>query len=59
MWFNLLPIYSDLKSKKQIITDQDLASAVLNTLKIEKSIGKTYQIGGPHIYTMEEVLEIF
>ena len=24
-WFNLLPTYSDLKSKKQIVTDFDLA----------------------------------
>lgn len=31
----------------------DLAQAVLNAIKISNSSGKIYELGGPHVYTVE------
>jgi NADH dehydrogenase (ubiquinone) 1 alpha subcomplex subunit 9 len=37
----------------------DLVLAVMNCLKMEETIGQTYDLGGPHVYTYEEVFEMF
>ena len=37
----------------------DVALAVLNCLKMEETIGQTYDLGGPHTYTYEEIYEMF
>ncbi len=58
-WYNLLPVYSDLKAKKQAVCDLDIAQGVLNAIKIRESAGKTYELGGPNVYTMVELLELF
>jgi nucleoside-diphosphate-sugar epimerase len=36
-----------------------VALAVLNALKMEESIGQTYDLGGPHSYSYEEIYQMF
>ena len=37
----------------------DVALAVLNCLKMEETIGQTYELGGPHTYNYNEIYEMF
>jgi NADH dehydrogenase (ubiquinone) 1 alpha subcomplex subunit 9 len=37
----------------------DIALAVINALKMEETIGQTYDLGGPHTYNYEEIYEQF
>ena len=57
-YYDFIPIFSDLQAKKQIISDTDVAESLLNCLKIDETKGKIVEIGGPHIYTVEEIYEI-
>lgn len=36
----------------------DVAEALKNCLKIDETKGKILEIGGPHVYTVEEIYEI-
>ena len=38
---------------------QDVAQALLNALKMPETIGQTYELGGPHVYTLLECYEMF
>ena len=44
-----------MNAKVQPVFANDVATAILNCLKIEESIGQTYDLGGPHVYTYEEI----
>ena len=35
----------------------DVCEAILNCLKMDESIGQTYELGGPHVYTYNEIYE--
>ena len=35
----------------------DVATAALNCLRMDESIGQTYDLGGPHTYTYNEIYE--
>ena len=37
----------------------DVALAILNCLKMEETMGQTYDLGGPHTYTYNEIYEMF
>jgi NADH dehydrogenase (ubiquinone) 1 alpha subcomplex subunit 9 len=37
----------------------DVALAIMNCLKMEETIGQTYDLGGPHTYTYQEIYEMF
>ena len=37
----------------------DVSLAIINALKMEESIGQTYDLGGPHTYTYEDIYEQF
>jgi NADH dehydrogenase (ubiquinone) 1 alpha subcomplex subunit 9 len=37
----------------------DVALAILNSLRMEETIGQSYDLGGPHTYTYEEIYEMF
>lgn len=52
--FQMLPIICG-DSKMQPVYVGDLASAIVNSLADE---GKTYEIGGPTVYTMRELMEL-
>ena len=37
----------------------DVSLAIINALKMEETKGQTYDLGGPHTYTYEDVYEQF
>lgn len=37
----------------------DVAMAILNSLKMEETTGKSFDLGGPHSYTYQEMYEMF
>ena len=37
----------------------DVSQAVINCLKMDESIGETYDLGGPHVYTVDDIYEQF
>lgn len=43
----------------QPVDCNDVALAVVNTLKMDESIGQSYDLGGPHVYTHDEIYEQF
>ena len=43
----------------QPVFTNDVALAILNCLKMEETIGKSYDLGGPHVYTYQEVYKMF
>jgi len=47
-----------LNEKRQPIVEQDVAMACFNAVKDNNTVGKTYELGGPHVYTQREILEI-
>lgn len=42
----------------QPVFNADVSLAVLNALKMDETIGQTYELGGPHVYTMDEIYEL-
>jgi NADH dehydrogenase (ubiquinone) 1 alpha subcomplex subunit 9 len=58
LFHNFVPVYTDLEALRQPITDEDVGDIVLNAIKLTESIGKTYEIGGPHVYSTKELYEI-
>lgn len=48
-----------MNGKIQPVFVNDVALAILNCLKMEETIGQTYDLGGPHVYTYEEIYEEF
>jgi NADH dehydrogenase (ubiquinone) 1 alpha subcomplex subunit 9 len=52
-------VIDGMEGKVQPVFVNDVALAVLNSLKMEESIGQTYDLGGPHTYTYEEIYEQF
>lgn len=56
-WYNFNIVTNDCTAKRQPIYVQDVAFAVLNALKMEETKGKTYELGGPNVYTMLEIYE--
>lgn len=41
----------------QPVDADDVALAAVNCLKMDETIGQTYELGGPHVYTHDEVYE--
>ena len=37
----------------------DVAQAAINCLKMDETIGQTYDLGGPHVYNVDEIYEQF
>jgi NADH dehydrogenase (ubiquinone) 1 alpha subcomplex subunit 9 len=52
-------MFDGMNGKIQPVFVNDVALAVLNCLKMEETIGQTYDLGGPHTYTYEEMYEQF
>lgn len=52
------PVVDDAAELRQPIFHQDVAAAVINALRMPETKGKTYELGGPHVYTQKEILEI-
>lgn len=43
----------------QPVFTNDVALAALNCLKMDETIGQAYDLGGPHVYTWDEIYEQF
>jgi NADH dehydrogenase (ubiquinone) 1 alpha subcomplex subunit 9 len=52
-------IVDGMNGKIQPVFVNDIALAILNCIKMEETIGQTYELGGPHIYTYNEIYEMF
>lgn len=48
-----------MNSKVAPVYTQDVALAAMNCLKMEETIGQSYDLGGPHEYTYQEIHEMF
>lgn len=53
-----VPVFSDMTAKRQPILVQDVARIVLSVIKQTETMGQTYEIGGPHVYTLKEFYDI-
>lgn len=53
-----LPVTRDGQQKLAPIFSSDTARAVLSAVMYESTIGQTYEIAGPHTYTMEELVKL-
>ena len=58
VWHDFYPVFNDCEQKRQPIYFNDLAQCVLNALKLHETCGKTYELGGPSVYTRREIYEI-
>ncbi len=45
-------------TKLQPVFVQDLAQAMVNALEMPAAIGKTYELGGPEVYTLRELVSL-
>lgn len=57
-WYNYYPVFNDCEQKRQPIYLNDVAQCVMNALKLHETTGKTYELGGPHVYSRREMYEI-
>ncbi len=53
-----LPLYGGGRTRFQPVYVGDVAEAIVRILEDAQTAGKTYELGGPHVYTFREVLEI-
>ncbi|KAL3828097.1 hypothetical protein ACJIZ3_016899 [Penstemon smallii] len=57
--YGFLPLMGDGSTKIQPVYVVDVASAIVAALKDDgSSMGKTYELGGPEIYTMHQLAEL-
>ncbi|KAL5208830.1 hypothetical protein ABZP36_033265 [Zizania latifolia] len=57
--WSFLPVVNDGSSKIQPVYVVDVAAAIVNSLKDDgTSMGKTYELGGPEIYTVHELADL-
>jgi NADH dehydrogenase len=53
-----LPLYGGGRTRFQPVYVGDVAEAIVRIIEDTQTAGKTYELGGPHVYTFREVLEI-
>jgi len=53
-----LDCYGDGGTKFQPVNAGDLADAVVQGLESDDTGGKTYELGGPHVFSFKEILEL-
>ncbi|KAG8060742.1 hypothetical protein GUJ93_ZPchr0002g23906 [Zizania palustris] len=57
--WSFLPVVNDGSTKIQPVYVADVAAAIVNSLKDDgTSMGKTYELGGPEIYTVHELADL-
>lgn len=52
-------VIENMDAKVQPVFVNDVVLAIYNALKSEESMGQTYDLGGPHTYTYEDIYEQF
>lgn len=50
-------LIGDGSSKMQPVYTPDVSKAIINCLKMPETIGQTYELGGPVVYTYKEIYE--
>lgn len=58
VWYNFFPVFNDCEQLRQPIYLNDVAQCVLNALKMHETCGRTYELGGPHVFSRRELYEI-
>ena len=58
VWWDVYPVFNNCEQKRQPIYTHDVAQCVLNALKLHETCGRTYELGGPNVYTRREIYEI-
>jgi uncharacterized protein YbjT (DUF2867 family) len=53
-----LPLIGGGKTRFQPVYVADVADAIMRTLAMPASAGKTYELGGPRVYTFRELMEL-
>ncbi len=53
-----LPLYGGGKTRFQPVYVGDVAAAIVNALGNPDAVGKTYELGGPSVYTFADLMEI-
>lgn len=53
----VLPLINGGRTKLQPVWVRDVAQAVINALETYDSMGKTYHLAGPDVYTVKELVE--
>ncbi|KAJ4956984.1 hypothetical protein NE237_013767 [Protea cynaroides] len=56
--YGFLPLIGDGSTKIQPVYVADVAAAIMSALKDDASIGKVYELGGPQIFTVNELAEL-
>lgn len=54
----MLPVYGGGKTRFQPVYVGDVAEAMLHMLEDERTASRTYELGGPAIYTFREIVEL-
>lgn len=52
------PVIGDGQTRFQPVSVKDVAACFALALTLEKSVGRTYEIGGPRVYTFTELLRL-
>jgi len=52
-------IIEDMDARVQPVFANDVALAIINCIKMEETIGQSYDLGGPHDYSYNEIYEMF
>lgn len=59
MFHQMNYVIDGMDSDCQPVYVMDVALAILNSLKMEETIGQSYDLGGPHTYSYNEIYEMF
>lgn len=57
MRMNFLMEHMD--ARVQPVFANDVTLAIINCIKMEETIGQSYDLGGPHVYNYNEIYEMF
>jgi uncharacterized protein YbjT (DUF2867 family) len=52
-------VIEGMNAEVQPVFTNDVALAIFNSIKSEDTIGQSYDLGGPHTYTFEDIYEQF
>jgi NADH dehydrogenase (ubiquinone) 1 alpha subcomplex subunit 9 len=52
-------VIEGMNAEVQPVFTNDVALAIYNCIKTEETMGETYELGGPHTYTYEDIYEQF
>jgi NADH dehydrogenase (ubiquinone) 1 alpha subcomplex subunit 9 len=50
-------VIEGMNAEVQPVFTNDVALAMYNCIKSEETMGETYELGGPHTYTYEDIYE--